>query len=197
MGKIFYLMGKSSCGKDTIYKRLLLCPNFHFHRVVMYTTRPPREGEINGSEYFFVSEYRLEEIKNAGKLVEMRAYRTIHGIWKYFTADDAQIKLSAFSYLMIGTLESYQEMKKYYGEAAVVPVYIELEDGERLTRALEREKQQAQPKYQELCRRFLADSEDFSEEKLREAGIQRRFVNGNLENCVKEIIEYLENVQFS
>ena len=51
----------------------------------------------------------------------------------------------------------------------------------RLQRALERERRQENPKYEELCRRFLADEKDFSEEKLKEAGITKRFCNESLE----------------
>ena len=55
MGKIYYVMGKSSSGKDTIYKKLLeIHPEFH--TIVPYTTRPIREGEHNGVEYHFVNE---------------------------------------------------------------------------------------------------------------------------------------------
>ena len=49
------------------------------------------------------------------------------------------------------------------------------------------------PKYEELCRRFLADSQDFSEEKIEESGIEKRFQNINLDDCVKEIIEYIKS----
>ena len=48
---------------------------------------------------------------------------------------------------MIGTLESYEKLKTYFGNEKVVPLYIEVEDGERLTRALAREKTQKEPKY--------------------------------------------------
>ena len=42
-----------------------------------------------------------------------------------------------------------------------------------------------------MCRRFLADCEDFSEERIAEAGITRRFQNDDLERCIAEIKEYL------
>ena len=72
---------------------------------------------------------------------------------------------------------------------------VELDDGERLQRALNREKTQEHPKFQEMCRRFLADAEDFSEDKIAAAGINRRFYNDDLERCFAEIREYvLENV---
>lgn len=84
--------------------------------------------------------------------------------------DDGQIDLSEQNYLMIGTLEAYEKMIAYFGTEAILPVYIELDDGVRLQRALDRELRQEKPKYEEMCRRFLADSADFSEESWRQQG---------------------------
>ena len=192
MGKIYYIIGKSSSGKDTIFKELLArIPQLK--RVVPYTTRPVREGEKNGVEYFFTDEEQVQKLEQAGRIIELRAYDTACGVWKYFTADDGQIELEAGNYLMIGTLEAYEKMIQYYGAEKIIPLYIEVEDGERLSRALARERQQAQPKYKELCRRFLADEEDFSEEKLGRLGIDRRFCNEDIEHCLGEITEVIYN----
>ena len=187
MGKIFCIMGKSATGKDTIYKKLLQNSELGLKRIVSYTTRPIREGEKEGEEYHFTDVKNLELLKEQGKIIECRSYDTIHGIWNYFMVKDNQIDLTQNDYLVIGTLESYLKIKSYFGEDQVVPIYIELEDGERLTRALDREKTQSKPKYEELCRRFLADCQDFSDEKLKEAGIHRFYVNNDLENCLSEI----------
>lgn len=190
MGKIYYVMGKSSSGKDTIYKKLLeIHPEFH--AIVPYTTRPIREGEHNGVEYHFVNEKRLNEMQAAGQVIEVRSYDTKCGIWTYFTADDGQIDLEQHDYLVIGTLVSYEAMKRYFGKNVLVPIYIEVEDGERLSRALAREKEQHVPKYAEMCRRFLADEEDFSEKNLRKAEITCRFENSDLTGCLKEIENYI------
>ena len=105
--------------------------------------------------------------------------------------DDGQIDLAEQNYLMIGTLEAYEKMITYYGREAILPVYIELDDGVRLQRALDRELRQEKPKYEEMCRRFLADAADFSEEKLTEAGITRRFINKDMEGTIREITEYI------
>lgn len=192
MGKIYYIIGKSSSGKDTIFKELLArIPQLK--RVVPYTTRPVREGEENGVEYFFTDEEQVQKLEQAGRIIELRAYDTACGVWKYFTADDGQIDLEAGNYLMIGTLEAYEKMIQYYGAEKIIPLYIEVEDGERLSRALARERQQAQPKYKELCRRFLADEEDFSEEKLGRLEIDRRFCNEDIEHCLGEITEVIYN----
>ena len=72
-----------------------------------------------------------------------------------------------------------------------MPILLELNDGVRLQRALDRERKQENPRYQEMCRRYLADAEDFSEEKIAEAGIDKRFMNDNLERCIADIKEYV------
>ena len=196
MGKIYYLMGKSASGKDHIYEHLIQETALDLKPFVLYTTRPIRSGEQDGREYFFVDEKRLSELREAGKIIEERMYSTVQGPWYYFTADDGQIDLDRSSYLVIGTLESYIQMKQYYPEGVLCPIYVEVEDGERLTRALEREKKEAFPRYAELCRRFLADCEDFSEEKIREAEIERRFENVNFQICLAEIENYMRSVLY-
>lgn len=194
MGKIFYIMGKSASGKDRIYSLLLGREELELKKMVLYTTRPIRAGEENGREYYFTDEEQLEKFRISGKLIESRSYDTVHGVWTYFTADDGQIRSDGADYLGIGTLESYQKMKEYYGADRVCPIYIQVEDGERLQRALLREKQQKNPKYAEMCRRFLADQEDFSEEKIGESGIAIRFENDDLDKCVEKIIKYIKSM---
>ncbi len=183
-------MGKSSTGKDTIFKELLKNNKFSYRTIVSYTTRPIREGERDGVEYHFVDEDGYKALKESGKVIEDRSYNTVHGVWRYFTADDGQIDFSN-NYITIGTLESYEKIKDYFGTERLVPVLIELDDGVRLERAINREKKQAVPKYEELCRRFLADSADFSEEKIQKAGITVRFINNNLNECIAEIENYI------
>lgn len=192
MGKIVCLMGKSSSGKDTVYKRLLESEKIKLHKIVPYTTRPIRQGEQDGVEYHFTDEAGYEELSKNGKVIEMRAYNTWHGLWRYFTAQDEAFDLSGASYLMIGTIETYRQVRDFYGKDAVVPVMIELDDGIRLQRALDRERGEEKPRYEEMCRRFLADAEDFSEENRKAAGIARTFDNRDLEQCLSSIIIYLK-----
>lgn len=186
MSKIFYLMGKSASGKDTIYKKIREeMPELQ--PVVIYTTRPIRAGETEGVEYHFTDEEGFEKWAISGKVIEARTYQTIHGPWTYFTADDGQFD-GEDGLIAIGTLESYLQMRAYFGADRLEPIYVEVEDGLRLMRALERERSQTEPKYKELCRRFLADSEDFSEEKLAEAEISKRYQNIVMEECLEEIL---------
>ena len=192
MGRIFYLMGKSSTGKDSFYKQLISDETLGLKKIVMYTTRPIRAQERNGEEYYFVNDEKLVRLEAEGKVIERRSYNTVHGVWHYFTVCDEQIDLEKDNYIVIGTLESYIACKKYFGEEVLVPMYIEVDDGVRLQRALDRERVQDKPKYKEMCRRYLADSDDFSEENVAAAGIEKRFENDDFEKCLEEMTAHIK-----
>ena len=141
MGKIYYMMGKSSSGKDTIYKDIRKdLPELK--TLTLYTTRPMREGEKDGVEYYFVTDEILEKYREEGKIIELRTYQTVYGDWKYATIDDGQIDLEKSNYIAIVTLEAYNSFKGYFGTEKVYPIYINIEDGLRLERALTRERNQ-------------------------------------------------------
>jgi guanylate kinase len=164
MGRIFCLIGKSGSGKDSIFELLSGDKTLGLRGVVTYTTRPMRDGERDGEQYYFVSKEDLDKFDKSGRLIEIRRYDTVKGAWYYATVDDGQIDISR-------------------GNENVVPVYLEVEDGERLDRALKRERKSANPQYKEMCRRFLADCEDFSEERLKAAGVSKRYINDDLAAC--------------
>ncbi len=185
-------MGKSTSGKDTIYKELIGNSEFALKKVVPYTTRPMRDGETDGVQYFFKTEDAYLKLKEDKKIIEERTYNTNYGPWRYFTADDGQIDLESGNYLMIGTLESFCSIRDYFGKEKVEPVLIDVDARIRLERAMHREAKQEHPKYDEMCRRFLADEEDFSEEKIEEAGVLKRFYNNEaIELCIGEIEDFI------
>ena len=190
MGKLYVFMGKSAAGKDTLYHQVMerfpaLLP------VTPYTTRPVRTGEEEGKEYHFVTEERFRELEREGKIVEYRCYETVKGPWYYFTADDGQIDLARGDYCLISTLEGYQKIRAYYGADHVVPLYIQVPDMVRIQRSLAREGQQEHPCVAEVCRRYLADEEDFSQENLERAGITEAIRNEDREQAMAEICEIM------
>lgn len=193
MGKIFCLMGKSSSGKDTIFKEIIKDLDLQLKPIVLYTTRPKRAYETEGIEYHFINEDVLNGYREEGKIVEERQYNTINGIWYYSTIDDGNIDITNNNYLIIVTLDAYLNIKNYFGEDKVIPIYIEVEDGIRLERALDRERKQDKPNYEELCRRFLADNRDFSKHNLLKAHIQNIFFNNQLNSCIREVKEEILN----
>ena len=191
MGKIYVIMAKSATGKDTMYEAIKERAGKEFKKVVEYTTRPMRENEVSGQEHHFVNEEEFKRIQASGKLIEYRVYQTMHGPWYYFNVDDGQFDLAKNDYLLITTVEAYVNIRKYFGAEAVVPLYLEVSDKTRIHRALKREDEQSEPKYAEMCRRFLADNEDYSDEKLKEAGITVRYSDEDFEECLSKILEVI------
>lgn len=198
MTKIYVLIGKSGSGKDSFFEELIADKDLKLKSIVGYTTRPKRVHESEGVEYHFTDEAGLNKLRNEDMIIEERCYHTVHGDWYYFTAKDEKILENIeqnINYIYIGTVESFVKMKEYYGSDIVIPLYIEVEDGERLARALKRERKQDAPKYAEMCRRFLADCEDFSEENLEKAGISKKYENMDFDKCLAEIKEdIMDNV---
>ena len=193
MARIYYIIGKSASGKDSILKGLLEDRTLGIREVIQYTTRPIRDGETEGVEYHFVTPAEVEVFREEGRIIELREYQTVHGPWQYMMVDDGTIDLEAHDYAAVGTVESYTKVRDYFGEDRVVPFYIDLDPGERLQRALDRERQHLRPKYAEMCRRFLADEKDFAPEKLEAAGllqdgvIRNRFENVSSKETVKAL----------
>ena len=196
MKYIFYLTGKSASGKDSIYKELLEDRSLMLQPVLLCTTRPKRQGETEGREYHFVDEDFYCGAEQTGGVIECRTYNTVHGPWRYFTLSTS-VDENRDYYLGIGTLESYTKIRGYFGDDRVIPIYIEVEDGERLIRAIGRECATGRPDYKEMCRRFLADAEDFSEEKLKAVGInsKNRYENADFAKCIDSIRSTISGYQ--
>ncbi len=193
MGKIFYLIGKSCTGKDSLYNIINKDKELNLLPVIRYTTRPIRDGETDGVSYHFVDMDGYRKYKESGSIIEEMVYHTVHGDWYYFTADDGEIDLEHNSYLAIGVLESFAGTAEYFGRDKVIPIYVELDDGVRLERALKRERLPENQKYAEMCRRFLADDKDFCEERIAQLGIpeEARFENNDLNECAGRIRSWI------
>ena len=179
------MIGKSGSGKDTIYKEILKEADKHLVPLIPYTPRPRRADEIEGLNYHFVTEEQLACFQQQGRVMECRQYHTVQGIWSYFTL---QFDLEKDSdYILITTLEGVDNIVRQYGAEIVHVVYLYIDDKERLLRCIQRESQQSGPNYAEVCRRFLADQQDFSEEKLKRC-VHVHSVNTNqpLSQCIQQ-----------
>ena len=192
MGKIILFMGPSSSGKDTIKRRLIKENKFALKEMIMSTTRPMRTGEVEGRDYYFKTEKEMLELEEQGKIIEKRKYDTVYGPWYYFTTSTT-IDLGNNNYIGSNTLKGLDQFVKFYGIENILSLLIKVDDGIRLQRALDREKMEENPKYQELCRRFLADSLDFSKENINKRPITS-IINNNssLDNTMEEVEKVLK-----
>ena len=183
MSRIFCIVGKSSSGKDTLY-RGILAQSPELIPVVPYTTRPRRVTERDGVDYWFVTDAQLEQLEREGRVIEKRCYQTIQGPWNYFTVrfepDERRDRI------MITTLEGAKALMAHYGADAVHVVYLQADDKTLLLRYIERETLQEKPDFAEVCRRFLTDRADFAEEKLSVfPNLYRIDANQSPEACLK------------
>ncbi|MCR5620115.1 MAG: guanylate kinase [Lachnospiraceae bacterium] len=196
MAKIICLLGKSCSGKDTIYKKLLADESLNLLPLVTYTTRPMRTGEQEGREYHFTDEAGFNALKEAGKVIEDRAYDTVYGLWRYFTVDDGTFDKNGKNVIAAaGTIPAYIKLRDRFGAENTCPIMIETDDGIRLERAMRREKKQEAPRYKEMCRRFITDSEDFDEEKMKAAGVDHVFMNNeDLDKCIREVSDFIRSL---
>ena len=188
---LYVFMGKSATGKDTLFDETLK-RHPELKKLVTYTTRPIREGERDGDEYFFTDEDVLKDLEDKGRVIEVRKYDTAKGAWYYFTAADPSYLEDDSDYCLISTLEGYLKLRAYFGEKTVKPIYIEVSDITRIERSVGREKKEKTPCIAEVCRRYLADEEDFAEEKLELNGITDRVVNDNKQKALEQIDKILE-----
>lgn len=159
-------------------------------RIIPYTTRPIRDGETQDKDYHFCNEEDVKRLSAQGRIIELREYNTVYGVWKYFTVNDDNIDLQRKSYLTVGTLESYTKIRDYFGSDKVLPIYVEVEDGDRLIRAIHWEKGKRCLNMRR-CAAVFWQTHQISEEKSCEAGITRRFINDDMDTVLAEISEYI------
>lgn len=151
--KILALFGKSASGKDTIQKWITTNFSKITKGIVSCTTRPPRDGEQEGVDYFFLTDEEFAAKVLDGSMLEATSFRE----WFYGTAldqlDPDKINVGVFNITGIECILDDPRLE-------VVPVWIHASDKARLRRSLDREDN---PDCNEICRRFLADEKDFDE----------------------------------
>ena len=151
--KILALFGKSASGKDSIQKWIVSNYPQLTNKIVSCTTRPPRSGEQDGVDYFFLSDEEFAKKVLDGSMLEATSFRE----WFYGTAldqlDPNKINVGVFNITGVECILDDPRLD-------VVPVWIHASDTVRLKRSLDREDN---PDCKEICRRFLADEKDFDE----------------------------------
>ena len=151
--QVVALIGKAGAGKDTIQRATCKAHPDIFNPIISCTTRPPREGEIDGENYHFLSINDFTRKVLNGEMLEATEFRE----WFYGTSIDAlvpdKINLGVFNPAGISALLESNEV-------IVTVVYVTASDKERLMRYLNREDN---PDCAEMCRRYFTDEKDFSD----------------------------------
>lgn len=147
--KVIAILGKSGSGKDTLLKKLTSI--FNVNVIVPVTTRPPRAGEVDGKDYHFMTD---EEVTPAILNGELLGSKNFNGWWYGFPQCSLSrekiniVVLNPSAYLDFANADDIE----------LFTICCKIEDKERLLRALRREEN---PDCYEICRRFIADTNDF------------------------------------
>ena len=157
------LVGKSASGKDTILQQVLKVSK-SFNPIVSTTSRPKRDNEKEGVDYYYVSKSSFLDLINDNQLIEYRTYDTLVGGIKdtwYYGLQKKDLDLNK-KYIVILDLDGARSFIDYYGSNNCRVCYIYCYDEKRKERAKKR------PNFdeQEWNRRFEADKKDLSLSKF-------------------------------
>lgn len=146
--KLIVICGKSAAGKDTFLQGMLKTIGENANEIISYTTRPPREGEVDGKNYHFITEEEFLRKIWYKEMLETAKYRD----WWYGTAFDSlkkdKINIGVFNRKGV---ESLLQNSK---DIDIFIVQIMASNKTRLLRALHREEH---PDVDEIVRRYEAD----------------------------------------
>lgn len=188
--KIYFLVGQSSTGKDTIKSKLLsIMPSLKDY--VYCTTRPVRDGEVNGREYLFKSHEDYEKDEKSGVVIESRVYN-FNGntpVVYYSLAKEIDEEL----YIVTGTPDMCHSYIEYYGSDIVKPIFIVVPDRERLMRAIIREDTN-KGNYKEVARRFYDEFSEYTKENILSLSGVEYVNNDYLEDCIEDIRCIIEGI---
>lgn len=180
MDKLFVILGKASSGKDTILKEVIK-DLYKTDIAISFTTRPIRDGEVEGREYNFISTNEFNELFEAGQIAEHTSYNVVGGdIWLYGLTR-AELEKNKFV-AVITNPEGLEQLKKIYGDK-VVSILIDANGKDRVFRYLNREENVSNLKVAECCRRFLADEKDFEGLEPNHLVIN----NGDINDAIKQV----------
>ena len=150
--KVIAICGKSAAGKDTLLQTMLSVLGDEVHEIISHTTRPPREGEVEGKNYYFTTDDIFMRKIWHNEMLETAKYRN----WWYGTAIDAldedKINIGVFN------RKGLDSLKNYKGDLDLYVVYVIADDKVRLLRSLHREEH---PDVAEIVRRYQADEEEW------------------------------------
>lgn len=158
---ILIFIGKSGSGKDKA--RDYLVTKKGFQSIISHTSRPLRQGEIHGKDYYFISEQEFISRDYHNDFVETRSYNVLFNgmpdTWHYATSKD-ELKYASYKSVGIKDLVGAVQLKKYSDKVKII--YIHCDDDIREARARHR----GSFDEEEWNRRLIKDKEDFSLDKM-------------------------------
>ena len=181
--KVVALFGKAGSGKDTILKEAAAAGGLH--EIVSCTTRPMREGEVDGVDYHYLTNEQFTDLVLDNRMLEATVFRD----WCYGTSLDSlrdfEINIGVWNPEGLELLIEHPSLE-------VLPIFIDCDDRTRLLRQLLRE---SDPDCKEIIRRYGADEKDFQFLESRFPNMKTIWngKNKDLEVSVKETLDLIRH----
>ncbi|WP_339911122.1 guanylate kinase [Symmachiella dynata] len=184
--RVLVLSGPSGSGKSTIVDRLVNVAPVQLVKVVSATTRPPRAGEVDGRDYYFLSPEEFEQKRQAGEFIECEE---VHGNGNWYGTLRSELtraqQAGAWAFLEIDVQGALSIIKEYPDAVSVF-----------LTTASEGD-------YEQRLRNRGTESEDAIQQRLetarRELKLSKEYkhivVNDDLDRAVSEICHILASAE--
>ena len=177
------LVGESGSGKDTLMKKVVSWKPKKFHEIISCTTRPMRENEKDGVNYYFLSEQEFYNRIAKDDFLEVSRFNN----WNYGTCRSSLStelpNIGVFNPEGIRSLKQEKDIDLY--------VYrIMCSDKERLLRQLNRE---IEPNVDEIVRRYETDKKDFA---VFDAEGDYRIIDNETETDLTNGVLYLRSLLF-
>lgn len=194
MKRFFIIMAKSASGKDTIYHRLITNESLGLIPIILYYTRPIREGEVDGREFRFRSNEQMEKILKGDNVIHTEKYGIVgtNGC-TIALLDDDQMERDG-NYLVVMNPYFYKSLCRYFkcnGDVEIFPIYIDVPGYLRVERSMLREERETTPNYGEICRRFVSDEKMFMDEVISNLPKENIFENIDLNECCNAITQFI------
>lgn len=191
--KIFCLMGYTGSGKDTIAKEVIKALNGKVKFLVSHTTRPIRESEKEGREYYFIDNKKFLKMKEENEFIETRVYHTkvekngkvVDDTW-YYGLSIREVENCEYG-LFIVDVNGFNELRGKYGSSVVVPIFINVKEETLKQRALNRGDLE-----DEVNRRLEDDKLKFRSFRVR-VMYKNIFNNGDIQKAIDEIVTFIGN----
>lgn len=158
--KVFMIIGKSFSGKDTLLNKILsdkeFCKKNNLERLVRYTTRKQRPGEVDGVDYHFLSDEEFKNYSGNADDIVISSYNSEYGLLYYWT-DFGKLE-SGKNYIAVSDVESIEDYKKILGNRLCL-IYLLPPDWVLFERFSRRDdnSEYDELKYKEIHRRYIDD----------------------------------------
>ena len=181
------LIGKSTSGKDTVCNQLI---KKGYKKLVTYTTRPIRKGEVQDQTYHFISEEDFNSYIVTGYFAEYRSYNTVNGTWYYGSAVDDYCRKNDHTVVILSPSGLKQVMDNdFLKDERIISFYIY----SNLKTIKKRLKQRGDNK-EEAQRRIESDIEDFAGIESKVSKIIYNNDGTDINEVVDKIIAYVEEL---